>query len=41
MRWIRSHIALVRLALARWHGECRERHMAAVAVYLEGLQHEE
>lgn len=41
MRWLRIHIALARLAMARWHGQCRERHLAAVHAYLEGLPHEE
>lgn len=40
MRLIRIYLALIRLRLARWHGDSRERHLAAVATYLGGLHHE-
>ena len=40
MRLIRIYLAVCRLGLARWHGDRREAHLAAVERYLEGVTHE-
>lgn len=39
MRMLSLGIVFIRLRLARWHGDARERHLAAVASYLGRADH--
>lgn len=40
MRLISVHIALARMAVARWHRRQSQAHLAAVGRFLEGLRNE-